>query len=55
MKTETARIRRPSLILVALLTWLIPASSFAQTDIATNQYDKIIVVIGENLGYENFV
>lgn len=42
----------PPLILLALLTCLIPASSFAQTEIMAGTYDKIIVVIGENLGYE---
>ncbi len=46
-------MRKPSLILLSLLTCLIPVSSFAQIDIAAGRYEKIIVVIGENLGYEN--
>jgi len=46
-------MRKPSLILLALLTCLIPASSFAQIDIAPGRYEKAIVVIGENLGYDD--
>ncbi len=53
MKTETARIGKSTLILLALLMSLIPVSSLAQTQIPAGKYDKIIVVIGENLGYEN--
>ena len=45
-------MRIPTLISLALLTHLIPANSFA-TDIAAGRYDKIIGIIGENLGYEN--
>jgi hypothetical protein len=46
-------MRKPTLILLALLACLVPASSFAQIEIPAGTYDKIIVVIGENLGYEN--
>jgi hypothetical protein len=46
------RLRGIALFLSALLTCLIAANGIAQTQIATNRYKKIIVVIGENVGYE---